>query len=203
MKFIKTIALMSILGCILFFAIVFSLHFLRADKNMLTCFVSEYAVGSYSWLMTIAFYALTTAAVLLLTGLSLYFKATKKSIITLSIFCIGFLVLSIFPTDVPVIPTTPHGLIHALAALIALICLGIAMITWSFVFNTNENWKSFTKPSLFFGIVSLLLFIVHFASSHAFKGLTQRILIIWDITWLLLVSIKLYLNTKLAVQENN
>jgi len=153
--------------------------------------------------MTTADYALTTAAVLLLTGLSLYFKASKKSMITLGIFCIGFLVLSIFPTDVPVIPTTPYGLIHALAALIALICLGIAMITWSFVFNTNENWKSLAKLSLFFGIVSLLLFIVHFASPIALKGLTRRILIIWDITWLLLVSIKLYLNTKLAVQENN
>ena len=63
--------------------------------------------------------------------------------------------------------------------------------------------NTLTKPSLFFDIVSLLLFIVHFANSHAFKGLTQKILIIWDITWLLLASIKLYLNTKLAVQENN
>ncbi len=192
MKHTKTIALISLSGCILFFVIVCSLHFLRPDKNMLTCFVSEYAVGNYSWLMTTAGYALTSAAALLLTGLLLNIKASKKSSITLGIFCVGFLLLSIFPTDVPVVPPTPHGLIHPLAALIALISLAISMITWGFDFKKNENWKSLAKPSIFFGVISLVLFIVHFASPIPLKGLTQRFLLAWDISWLFLVSRKLY-----------
>ncbi|CAN5285566.1 hypothetical protein BH11BAC5_BH11BAC5_41420 [soil metagenome] len=192
MKHTKTIALISLSGCLLFFVIVCSLHFLRPDKNMLSCFVSEYAVGNYSWLMKVAGYSLTIASALLLTGLSMNIKASKKSIASLGIFCIGFLLLTIFPTDVPVVPPTPHGLIHALAALIALISLAISMFTWSFVFKKNENWKSFAKPAMFFGVVSLVLFIVHFVSPIPLRGLTQRILLVWDISWLLLVSRKLY-----------
>ena len=159
---------------------------------MLSCFVSEYAVGNYSWLMKIAGYSLTIAAALLLTGLSMNIKASKKSIVSLGIFCIGFLLLTIFPTDVPVVPPTPHGLIHALAALIALISLAISMFTWGSIFKKNENWKSFANTSIFFGVTSLVLLIVHFASPISLKGLTQRFLLVWDISWLFLVSKKLY-----------
>lgn len=194
MKFTKTIALLSLSGFILFFIIVVTLHFLRTDKNILTSFVSEYAVGNYSWLMTIAFYCIITGATLLLIGLSINTRATKKSIITLGIFCIGFLLVSIFPTDVPVNPPSPHGLIHALAAVIALTCLGISMITWSYVFKTEEQWKSLAGPSLFYGVCSLILFFVHFASPTAWKGITQRFLILWDISWLIVLSCRLYYN---------
>ncbi len=198
MKHTKTIALTGLSGCILFFVIVCSLHFLRPDKNMLSCFVSEYAVGNYSWLMKIAGYSLTIAVALLLTGLSMNIKASKKSIVSLCIFCSGFLLLTIFPTDVPVVPPTPHGLIHALAALIALISLAISMFTWGFVFKKNENWKGFAKTSVFFGVISLVLLIVHFASPIPLKGLTQRFLLAWDISWLFLVSRKLYQNLALV-----
>ena len=48
----------------------------------------------------------------------------------------------------PVVPPSPTGLIHALAALIALISLGITMIAWGLFFKKNEKWKSFAKPSI-------------------------------------------------------
>ena len=194
MKHTKTTALISLSGIILFFVIVCTLHFLRPDKNRLSCFVSEYGVGNYGWLMTMAFYSIAFAATLLLSGLLLNIKSSKKSTITLGIFCLGILLAGIFPTDVPVFPPTPHGLIHALSALTALICLGILMIAWSFVLKKNEHWKSFAKPSLFFGELSLILLIVHIASPVSLKGLTQRFLLLWDIGWLLLVSWKLYSN---------
>ncbi len=199
MKPTKTIALISLSGFILFFVMVCSLHFLRPDKNMLTCYVSEYAVGEYSWLMMIAGYSVTIATALLLTGLLLNIRSSKKSIISLGIFCVGFLLLTIFPTDVPVVPPTPTGLIHALAALIALISLAISMIAWGFVFKKNDNWKSFATPCIFFGVLSLSLFIVHFASPLPIRGLTQRFLLVCDISWLLLVSWKLYRNAVLTV----
>jgi hypothetical protein len=77
MKHTKTIALISLSGFILFLVIVFTLHFLRPDKNMLTCFVSEYAVGEYSWLMKPAGYSLTIATALLLMGLLQKISALK------------------------------------------------------------------------------------------------------------------------------
>ena len=197
MKQTKTIALISISGFILFLVIVFTLHFLRPDKNMLTCYISEYAVGNYSWLLKISYYVLATSTALMLTGLLLNIDASKTSIITLGIFSFGILLASIFPTDVPVLPPTSIGLIHGIAALIALISLGITMIAWGFVFKKKENWKSFVKPSTYFGVLSLVLFIIHFASPLPIRGLTQRFLLVWDISWLLLVSNKLYRNSLL------
>ena len=67
----KIIAWASSLGFVLFLVIVFVLHFLRPDKNIFSCFVGEYAVGNYSWLMTTGFYILAVAAISLLTGLLL------------------------------------------------------------------------------------------------------------------------------------
>jgi uncharacterized membrane protein len=193
MKTTKTIAFISLCSLVLFVIIIVSFHFLRPDKNMLSCFLSEYAVGDYGWLMTIAFYALAFAAAMLFRGLLLNTKSSKTSNITLSIFCMGILLAGIFPTDIPgVPPPTPHGLIHAIAGLFAFISLGISILAWGFVFKKNENWKSFAKPSIFFGAISLVLFIVHFVSPISLKGLTQRILMVWDISWLFLVSRKLY-----------
>jgi hypothetical protein len=195
MKPTKPIAFISFCGCTAFVVIVCSLHFLRPDKNRLSCFVSEYAVGNYGWLMTLAFYTLAIAAALLLIGLLQDCKASATGCITLGIFSVGILLAGIFPTDLPGNPPTPCGLIHGFAALIALLNLGISMIAWRNVFKKNESWKSFAKPSIFYGVVSLVLLIIFVGSPISFRGLTQRILLGWDISWLLLVSWKLYQNT--------
>jgi len=195
MKPTKSIAFISFCGCILFVIIVCVLHFLRPDKNRLSCFVSEYAVGDFGWLMTICFYSLAIATALLLIGLLQDGKASATGCITLGIFSVGILLAGIFPTDVPVEPPTPRGLVHGFAALIALFSLAISMMAWGNVFKKNENWKSFAKPSIFYGIVSLVLLIIFVGSPISLRGLTQRILLAWDISWLLLVSWKLYHNT--------
>lgn len=197
MKSTKYTALLSLLGFVFFIIITIVLHFLRTDKNIFTSFVSEYAVGNYGWLMTIAFYCITTGATLLLIGLIKDTKATQKSIFLMGIFCIGFLLLSIFRTDVPVRTLSPHGLIHALAAIASLLSLGISMITWSAVFKRDDFWKHLAKPSLIFGISSLILLVVHIASPEAWLGVTQRFLIFWDVCWLILISTTLYRNASL------
>ena len=195
MKPTKIVAFISSCSLMLFVVIVILLHFLRPDKNMLSCFVSEYAVGNYGWLMTIAFYALAFAAALVLRGLLLNTKPSKTSKITLGIFCVGILLVAIFPTDVPVEPPSPRGLVHGFAALIALVSLGISMIAWGVVFKKNNNLKKLATPSLFFGVASLVLLIIFIASPISYRGLTQRFLLAWDISWLFLISRKLYSDT--------
>lgn len=192
MKPTKTIAFISLCGLILFVVIVCLLHFLRADKNPLSCFVSEYAVGNYSWLMTIAFYSLAFAATLLLRGLLLNITSSKTSKITLSIFCVGMLLVAIFPTDIPGAVPTVRGLIHGFAALIALTSLGISMIAWGIVFKKNNTLKKLATPSIFYGLVSLVLLIIFVASPISYRGLTQRLLLACDVSCLFWVNMKLY-----------
>jgi hypothetical protein len=192
MKIIKINALISISGLILFLIIVMCLHFLRPDKNMLSCFVSEYAVGKNSWLMTIAFYALSLASTLLLFGLSLQVNSSFICKITLGLFSIGILFAGVFPTDVPGFAQTTAGFIHGFAALIALLSLGISIIAWGISFKNNHEFKKFARPSVLWGLTSLILLIIFIGSPIGLRGLTQRLLLVCDISWLLLISLKLY-----------
>jgi hypothetical protein len=192
MKPLKTTSFISLYGLILFVTIVIFLHFLRPDKNMFTSFVSEYAVGKDSWLMTIAFFALDIASTLLLIGLMMHVSASLTGKITLGIFCIGIFLAAIFPTDVPAFPQTSVGLIHGFAALIALLNLGISMIAWGMSFKKINELKKIAKPSVLWGVISLTLLIIHIASPISVRGLTQRILLTWNISWLFLVNFHLY-----------
>lgn len=192
MKPLKTNAFISLYGLILFVTIVLFLHFLRPDKNMLTSFVSEYAVGKDSRLMTIAFFALAIASTLLLMGLMLHVSDSRTGRITLGIFCAGIFLAAIFPTDVPAFPQTTVGLTHALAALIALLNIGISMIAWGISFKKNKDLKSFASLSVLWGVISLTILVLHIASPISVRGLTQRILLTWNISWLFLVNFHLY-----------
>jgi hypothetical protein len=170
------------------------MHFLRPDKSYLKNFTSEYAVGDFGWLMTLGFLGVVTGALFIIIGLLLHFKPSKISVITLSLWCLGMLLAALFKTDVPVEKITVKGLIHGFAALLAFINLGIAMIAWGFIFNRNNNWKNIAKQSCFFGVISIVLFVIFFMSPPSFRGLTQRMLIVWDMLWLLLVNRGLFRN---------
>ncbi len=196
MKFNKTIGLFSLYGHLLFAAAFLLLHVLRPDKNFMTSFTSEFAIGDAGWIMTLGFFGIATGALFLTVGLLQQLKATRTSLTSLIIWGISMLLTGLFKTDLPGSPPTPKGLIHGIAALIAFINLGIAMISWGRVFKKNKNWYTLAKPSLIFGAVSLVLFIIFFVSPPSFRGLTQRLLIVWDVCWLLLVNTMLLRRAK-------
>ena len=145
MKLQKLFAFISFYSVLLFAAIVCLLHFIRPDKNMLSCFVSEYAVGDYGLLLTIAFYILAVASALLLISLVQHGKASVPGSIASGVFCVGIFLAGIFPTDVPVELPTNRGLIYSFAALIALFSLAVAMIAWGRSFRKNDGLKSISK----------------------------------------------------------
>ena len=192
MRYTKKIAVVSLCGHLFFLIIFLLLHVLRPEKSILSAFTSEYAIGNFGWLLTLGFFGIVTGGSFLVAGLLQYFKASKTSVITLGLWCLGMLIAGLFKTDLPGSAPTPKGLIHAFAALIAFISLGIAMISWGFVFNKNKSWFQMGKLSWFFGVISIILFIIFFRSPPSIRGLTQRMLIMLDISWLLIVNRKLF-----------
>ncbi len=195
MRYSKTIAITG-LYCQLFFLFIFTLmHFIRLDKSALASFVSEYAVGNYGWLMTLGFFGMAIGTLCLIIGLLNNIKVSKTAIFTLGVWCTGAFLFSIFTTDIPGTPATLQGLIHAFSALIALLSLSIAMISWAFTFRKNDAWHQMANTSRFFGVISIVLFIVLFLSPLSLKGLAERILIIWDVYWIILVNRQLYINS--------
>ena len=150
MKYSKTIGLLSLCGHLLFAAAFLLLHVLRPDKSVMSSFTSEYAAGDFGWIMTIGFFAVTAGALFLIIGLLQQFKASRTSLVSLSTWCIAMFLTGLFKTDLPGAAPTPQGLIHGIAALLAFICLGIAMISWGTVFRKNKNWYPFGKTIIDF-----------------------------------------------------
>ena len=196
MKYSKTVGLISLCGHLLFLAAFLLMHWLRPDKSVMSSFTSEFAVGDSGWLMTLGFLGVAAGALFLGIGLLKQFKPAKTSLFILGIWSTGMLIAGVFKTDLPGFAPTPAGLFHGIAALIAFISLGIAMISWGTVFSENRHWRPLGKLSFIFGTASLVLFIIFFLSPPSFRGLTQRILIVWDLCWLLLVNRMLLLQNQ-------
>ncbi|MBD1395078.1 DUF998 domain-containing protein [Mucilaginibacter glaciei] len=193
MHYLKTIVITGLYSHLFFVFVFILMHFIRPDKSILASFVSEYAVGNYGWLMTTGFFSIAIGALCLIAGLLITIKASKTAITTLVIWCIGAFLFSIFTTDLPGETPTPQGLIHGLSALIALFSLGIAIIAWGFTFNIINTWQHMAKISCLFGVTSAVVFISFLLSPPSLRGLSERILIVWDITWIILVSRQLYI----------
>jgi alpha-beta hydrolase superfamily lysophospholipase len=191
----KTFGLVSLGGHLLFISLVVLLHFLRTDLSLLTHFVSEYAFGVYGWVQTMAFFILGIAGLFLVAGLISEINASIMSIITLSFWCIGVFLIAIFPTDLAGTLPTKRGNIHVFGAQFAFINLGITMVLWGFNFRKNDSWKGIDNISWVFGIVSMLILAALVFSPISLKGLVQRMLFVWDLSWLILISRKLYLPT--------
>jgi alpha-beta hydrolase superfamily lysophospholipase len=193
MKYIKTMALISIWGHSLFIILVVLLHFLRMDLYLQRAFISEYAVGDFGWIQTMAFFVLGISGFFLIAALYTNIKTSIISVVAFSFWCIGVFLIAIYPTDLAEAIPTKTGSIHVFAAQFAFINLGATMILWGFNFRKNKHWEKMAIVSWLFGTVSLLILIALVFSPVSLKGLVQRILFMWDLSWLILISKQLYL----------
>lgn len=103
------IASIAIVGISYFLTAVIALHFLRPDYDPVSRFVSEYAVGSYGFLMTSAFFGLSLGSLALVIGLYQGVSRSARSwigLILLGIWGVAILIAGIFPTALKGAPAT-------------------------------------------------------------------------------------------------
>jgi len=186
------IASISIVGISYFLIAVIALHFLRADYDPASRFVSEYAVGSYGFLMTSAFFGLGLGSLALVIGLYMEVSQSARSwigLILLGIWGVAVLIAGIFPTALKGAPATPSDNIHSLASLIAFLSLIPATILLSRRFRQDEKWRPLHRSALILSLVILGTFIGFFLTFETeFAGLSQRIFIATFLIWLLLTA---------------
>ena len=196
-KYTNLFAIVSLCGITTFIVLVFVLHFLRKDLYFLEHFVSEYAIGRYSWVQTTAFFSLSIGQLLLFLGLKANVKTSIFSLIFLAIWCVSLFLVAIFPTNLPKEIHSTVNKIHNLSALFAFLSLPIAMITWGRDFRKLSDWNNLSKFSQFFGILSLITLFALVASPPSIVGIVQRLLISIDLSWLMVLSFQLRRLTKL------
>jgi hypothetical protein len=193
-------------GAVLFLIAMVTLHLLRPDYTLRN-FLSEYAVGPFSFLLTTAIYELSATFLMLLFGLRL--SVRPSAILTASCVLSGVVIISLcavaaFPIDFirppdGSLPTcaallaslTRTDIIHGLFSCLFFASLTALLFTLPGAYKRDEKWRSFSFTALFLGFLNLAFLVGLILAPFNLKGLAQRGIFLVVLIWLLLTGLRL------------
>jgi hypothetical protein len=172
------------------------MHVLRADYQLANHMISDYAVGEFGWVMATVFVtwsvgmALLTSALLLAEPSSL---ARKLGALLLGITSVGLLVSAAYRTDLPGLPDTHEGNVHAISFLVNIVCMLVAIPLLSFGFGQKSALRSFRPVALALAIAVVLTFLLQFFTLRKGMpyGLTNRLFVVVLLSWLICTAARL------------
>lgn len=193
----------------LFVILLGSLHFLEPEFDPTWRFVSEYMLGAFGWMMTLAFVAM--AVTLAGTGLSIFSQARTISgyigFAILALAIVGLLIAAFNKTDpifTPMDELTASGRMHVLGA--SLDYSPLAFLFLSFSLARNQAWNPIRKRLFVTAIITIILTIAFIAmlpqdgvfGPGVWAGLMGRFLLLSYLGWIAVVSFHTF---KLYKQE--
>jgi hypothetical protein len=154
-------------------AAVLGLHVVRPDRSTLSSRLSEYAVGRYGGLMTVACLALAVGVL----GLAVAIWPRSRLVGILSgVAAVGLMLSAAYPTGV----SSTTELLHSVASTAATVALTGAAAVGSL--QPRESWCRTLLSRLLAGGAVVGLLVSPWLHDTAYSGLGQRAL------WLLLVG---------------
>jgi hypothetical protein len=196
-KQLARISTVALAGIAYFVLAVVALHFLRSADDPVRQTTSEYAVGSYGYLMTSAFLSVSLASLALVIGLYQGTTPSARSrtgLALLGIWAVGVLIAMIFPIDLTDAPRTTAGTIHRITGPLAFLSLSFGAILVSRRLKQDDNWRPIHRFALTLSVFMLAAFIVtglNIATDSGFAGLFQRIVLVAFVTWFVLLAARL------------
>jgi hypothetical membrane protein len=189
------LALLALVGIAVKFLTIAALHFVRPDVNPVLEPISNYGVGPYGLLLTVADIGSILATFALVFGLYLGIGPAGRSYVGLfflGLYGVSELLAGIFPIDVGGEATTA-GTIHTIVGNISFFCFPIAAILLSLRMGKDEQWRSLRRPALALSIVVVLTVILTIAGFNLGIGfgVTQRIANVAVLVWMLVVALRL------------
>jgi hypothetical protein len=190
-------ALIAVTGVFYFIMAVVMLHPLRPDLNPITRAVSNYAAGSFGFLMTSAFFMLALSEFALAWGFARCLAPGRRAmagIALVNLAGIGLLVTGLFQSDVnvPRPPASASAVVHWSGAGVSFLSLMIAIFLLSGCFKRDARWQSIYRLSfVWLAVIVLALAAYGALSIFDWTGIGERIYIAVCIFWLLLVSLRL------------
>jgi len=159
------LALLALVGIAVKFLTIAALHFVRPDVNPVLEPISNYGVGPYGFLLTVADIGSILATFALVFGLYLGIGPPGRSYVGLfflGLYGVSELLAGIFPIDVGGEATTA-GTIHNIVGNISFFCFPIAAILLSLRMGKDEQWRSLRRPAFALSIVVGLTVILTIA----------------------------------------
>jgi hypothetical protein len=187
-----------------FLLVLFILHFIKSETDPSWNFISEYQVGSMGWLMSVAFFLLSTSCLFLMIALWEYLKSIGGIIglFLLLLSATGMMIAAFNPTDpinTPLDKVTSQGELHQMGAMLdqipfAAILISILLIRKHAFWKANKN--SLIAITLLV-LSGLILFIVSLAiympadrvfGPHVPVGWQNRFMIVTQGMWIMVMT---------------
>ena len=159
--------------------------------------ISELAVGHDGWIQVSAFAVLGVGILALQHGLWRRLRASllsRTGLILLALCAAATFVAAAFPTDLRgSVAHTLSGDIHAWTASVGYGCLIVGALLLSLHFRRDEHWRAYHRPSLALALLGTAASIAMALTTHTeFLGLTQRVMALPLLLWVLLTAMRLY-----------
>src|SRR5262245_4581371 len=168
MSQMRTKATLVIGLCVAFLAILSVLHVLEPEFNP-PHLISEYQLGHFGWLMSLAFFCLGTASLTLFAAArqEIHTRAGRFGIWGLLIIGVGYFCGGIFPPD----PNWFVGsVLHGIGGLVVIFGSPIAFTLVSMGFARNEAFSTGARPLIWTAALTWLSLALFYGSAVAFSG---------------------------------
>jgi hypothetical protein len=190
-------------GCgLAFIALLALLHLLKPDMDPSWNFISEYEVGSFGWLMQLAFLTLSLSCIFLSLLLWKQIRIIGKiGLVMLLISAAGMIIAAVFKTDplnTPAASATPSGKLHQLGAMLDQI--PVAAIFMTIAIFRKKEWK-INKLLLILSLAFVWFGFLYFVGSvrsqfpaggkfgpTVLVGWQNRLMILSQAVWLIIIA---------------
>lgn len=177
-------------GILYFFLASAVLQFLRPDYNFMGTPLSFYLLGAYSAWLQAAFFVLACSLVLLAAGYYFGSEPRSQAILPLILFSLGaagFVVTAVFQTDTNS-TLTRHGLIHIVGAVIAFLCVSVAMLFQSWTFRRSPRWRPHFRAAFGLAAFEFLVLWIYALARIPARGFMEKLTILLIVIWLELAA---------------
>jgi Protein of unknown function (DUF998) len=194
-------ARISITAGVFFVLLLGSLHLLEPEFDPTWRFISEYALGKFGWMMSLAFVSIAIS--LASIGVAIFSRVRNVvgyiGLVILVLAVVGLLLAAFFTTD-PIFTKqedmTPSGQMHVLGA--SLDYSPLAFLLLSFSLSRHMDWASVKKWLFFTAILSIVLtigFIFTIPMDGVFgpgvyTGFVGRFLMLSYLGWLVIAAMR-------------
>jgi len=192
-KFFGTAAI----GCLAYASLaLLMMHLLRPDLPPSSHMISEYAVGTFGWLMQSVFIGLSFGCAALLLGLARNGPTSiiaRLGVVLLAVASIGLIVSAIYPMDLPGTPSTRSGELHDFSFIVNVGSIALAIVLLTASFGSDIRWSSYRRTSIVLLCLIALAFVLQFLTLRkgAPYGLANRFFISVVLAWLIATSLQL------------
>jgi hypothetical protein len=161
----QTAARLSFAAAAAFVVLLAALHFIKPELDPSWRMISEYEIGRYGWIMTLAFLSLALSCATLFVAIRSQIRTTggKIGLALLLVCAAGMTIGGIFTAD-PITASqdelTTHGTLHGVGGLLGIPTFPIAATLVSLSLARNPAWSPARRPLLWTAALTWISFLV-------------------------------------------